>query len=217
MKRVDLTGRKFGRLTVVGYAASMPNGQLKWHCRCECGATRVVYGVHLNRGKTRSCGCYNNEVHSTLSGRSKGAASEYKTWSSMLNRCENPNAQEFDRYGARGIAVCDRWHDLECFLQDMGRRPSSKHSIDRINNNGDYEPGNCRWATRQTQQNNLRSNRIVSFGGKSLTVAQWARDVGCSWSVIFCRLERGWTVERALTQPVRVYRGAHAPQEDRPC
>lgn len=164
---IDLIGKEFGRLTVVSKGATDADGRPQWNCRCNCGQSAIVRGAYLRSGRTLSCGCLRIENavansraavkhgHASRDGRS----SEYKSWRAMLSRCENPKAAGYDRYGKRGISVCARWHDFSAFLADMGLKPSPKHSIDRFpNNDGNYEPGNCRWATRKDQEEN-KGNR----------------------------------------------------------
>jgi len=129
---------------------------------------------------------------------------EYSIWMNLRARCNNPKNNRYDSYGARGIKVCDRWMaDFVNFLEDMGRRPSKAHSIDRIDNDGNYEPGNCRWATRKEQCRNRRSSRFLEFNGQVKTAAEWAEEVGIEQSTLNLRLKYGWSVERALTQPLR--------------
>ena len=134
----------------------------------------------------------------------KTKSKTYKAWESMLQRCYQPSLQRYARYGGRGIGVCDQWrYSFYNFLQDMGEVPVGK-TLERINVNGNYEPSNCRWATKEEQANNRTSNRFLSHGGKRMTTAQWARATGIPSAVLRNRLHRGWTVERAITQPVRV-------------
>lgn len=121
---------------------------------------------------------------------------EYVCWTNMLHRCKSSN---YKYYAARGIRVCNRWMRFENFLTDMGRAPSKKHSIDRIDVNGDYEPGNCRWATNAEQGRNKRSNRLVSFDGKTMIVADWAKHLGISRDTLVWRLNSGWSLDRALS------------------
>lgn len=131
-------------------------------------------------------------------------SSEYSIWMNMRARCNNPRNTSYDRYGARGIRVCDRWEsDFLNFLEDMGRRPSPDHSIDRHDNDGDYTPDNCRWATRKEQCRNRRSSKFIEFRGHSKTVAEWAELIGVPPHIIHGRLSRGWTIHRALTFPNR--------------
>lgn len=129
---------------------------------------------------------------------------EHGIWRGMKARCHNPNGHDYERYGGRGIKVCDQWHNsFSAFYADMGPRPTPEHSIERINNAGDYEPGNCKWATINEQGCNKRNNRRLELNGKSLTVSQWCRLLGFSETVITMRLKRGWSVEQALTRPLR--------------
>jgi len=131
-------------------------------------------------------------------------SSEYSIWMNMRSRCKNPKNNRYHLYGARGITVCERWEtDFLNFLVDMGRRPSPAHSIDRIDNDGDYSPENCRWATRQEQSRNRRSSRFITHEGKRQTLADWAEEVGMSISALHARLKNGWPVSLALSAPLR--------------
>lgn len=122
----------------------------------------------------------------------------------MKMRCYNPNNGKFKNYGARGITICDRWRNsFEGFISDMGFRPSSKHSLDRIDNNGNYEPGNCRWSTNSNQCRNKRNNRVLTLGEKSQCALSWAEEIGMNYGTLIRRKQLGWTDERALTQPVK--------------
>jgi hypothetical protein len=133
---------------------------------------------------------------------------EYRAWVRMIQRCENSNGPEFPGYGGRGIRVCARWRDsFEAFREDMGPKPSAGHSLDRFpDQNGDYEPGNCRWATNKQQSRNTRSNRLLTFNGETHCLAEWAAVTGVNSMALRSRLRKGWAVERALTTPVKPYK-----------
>lgn len=172
-KRLALIGKRFSRLTVLGF----DNGhgsKAKTICHCDCGNETSVLVYHLKDGKTKSCGCLQREVsikRLTKHGHaSRGQRTpEYQCWTGMLRRCENQLHPSYKDYGGRGITVCGRWHTFELFLADVGKRPSSKHSLDRINNDGNYEPSNCRWATKQEQVDNRRTfGRIETFSNAEL-------------------------------------------------
>lgn len=173
---------------------------------CSCGAQKELWDSHVARGLTRSCGCLNREV---LAVRNRlkikhgmYGTPEYSAWVSVIQRCTNPKAQEYVHYGARGIRICDEWrHDFGGFYAHLGLRPSPKHSLDRIRNEGNYEPGNVRWAIPEVQQSNRRNNRWIEFNGVRKTVAQWSRELGVHSGTIQHRIEVGWPLEAALTTP----------------
>lgn len=131
------------------------------------------------------------------------ASSEYKIWTGMRQRCENPKHIKYKRYGGRWITVCERWKLFDNFLADMGFRPNICLSIERVNNNGNYEPGNCKWATRKEQQRNMASNHLIEFNGRSMTLVAWAEEVGLKPSVIHGRIWMGWTIKETLTTPLQ--------------
>lgn len=201
-------GQRFYRLTVVEERPHTVKHR-KWLCKCECGGEKVVLGVSLQSGATRSCGCLNRErvARITKHGNFRTGvkkSNEFSSWSSMRDRCNCHAATQFHLYGGRGIKICSRWDSFENFLADMGPCPSAKHSIDRFpDNNGNYEPGNCRWATDREQCNNKRNNRVIEFRGKRQTAAQWAEELGINVETLYCRLNKlGWSDSRALSTPV---------------
>lgn len=204
----DLTGQRFARLTVTSFAGYQKQADgysvATWHCTCECGGTTTVRAVHLRQGHTTSCGCYTREL-AALRNNVHGLYGHplYGTWAQMIQRCTNPNLKAYPSYGGRGITVCDRWrNDFAAFLADMGERPEGT-TLDRIDVDGDYEPGNCRWATATRQARNTRHNRWIEYGGARMTAADWADVLGLSATTLRSRLDHlGWPVERALTEGV---------------
>lgn len=205
---IDLTGKTFGRWTVIRRAENRGNSVM-FMCRCSCGTEREVRSGDLKNGSTVSCGCNNLELtikRSSKHGmakRSQKKPPEYGVWAGIVKRCENENCKDYKNYGGRGIKVCERWrHSFALFLSDMGQRPSSQHSIDRIDVNGDYEPSNCRWATNSQQANNRRHNRRIQVGNATMTASEAARAFGVHCMAIIGRIDRGWDVMRAITKPV---------------
>ena len=202
----NLTGQTFGRLTVISQGPSNRHKKATWNCRCICGEHITVVGNNLRSGNSQSCGCLHNELLSkqaTTHGLTEH--SDFKVWSGMIQRCTNSEYFQYYLYGGRGITVCSQWLNSPAqFFTDMGPRPSRNHSIDRENNDGNYTPENCRWATDLEQSNNTRRNRLLAFENEILTVAQWARKLDLPYSIIIGRLHRNWSVERTLTEPVKL-------------
>lgn len=205
-KAKDLVGEKYHRLTVVSrnYDPRENNSrEAYWNCLCDCGNTTVVRTASLSLGNTKSCGCLQREQTSkasTTHGMSNTV--EYHIWAGIISRCRNPSNNAYPRYGGRGITVCDRWlNSFENFYADMGPRPTPEHSIDRVNNDGNYEPGNCRWATDIEQANNKRNNIIVGESG--LTLAQIAAGSSIGYKNLHQRLSRGMCLEDALSTELR--------------
>lgn len=199
----DLTGSKFGRLTVLERAQN-ENKQVMWKCICEDGNQVTVRAQHLREGRIQSCGCLARQMTSARSTtHGKTQTVEHKAWSAMRDRCNNENNKEYHSYGGRGICVCAEWqHSFEHFLEDMGTRPFDKYSIGRIDNNGNYEKSNCRWENRLEQANNKANSLFLELDGTRLTQAQWSKRVGIGAGTLAMRLRYGWSIRRALTEPV---------------
>lgn len=192
------SGQRFGRLAVLTWDAE----RRRWRCRCDCGNDSLVSGSHLWDGSTKSCGCLKQETKSRRThGRSQ--TTEYRIWNGIRQRCENPRRRFYPAYGGRGIAVCEHWKSFANFYADMGPRPSARHTIERVDNSGNYEPTNCVWATRTNQARNRRSNRLVIFGGESRTLAEWVELADLPYPTVWARLLKGWPIARALITPVR--------------
>jgi len=208
MRFTDLTGQRFGRLMVLARAPNIKT-RVVFHCECDCGNKTIVDGYSLRSGLSKSCRCLakerasdRNKRHSACAGY--GKTPEYVVWSNMIQRCRDPNSTSYERYGARGITVCNRWNIFENFLVDMGEKPGSEFSIEREINSGNYEPDNCIWADRSRQARNKRSNRIVQFRGKSMCLADAVDMVGLPYHTVKARISKyGWSDEDALNTPIR--------------
>lgn len=199
MKRRDVIGVRFGRYVVL---SDEPNRKrIRYvRARCDCGVEKSVRVSSLVSGAIVSCGCYNREKL-TKHGRSDHKL--YPLWKAMFRRCERESDSEYHNYGKRGISVCEQWRSFDVFLNDVGDRPSSKHTLDRIDTNGNYEPSNVHWVTQKEQQRNRRNNRLIEFDGEVNCLAYWAEYYGLSVTTLWARLKKGWSVERALLTPLR--------------
>lgn len=219
-KFVDLSGQRFGRLTVIKrgeeYTDSNGSHRFKYLCLCDCGNYITVRPCHLKSGATRSCGCLHKEsaakqgiANTRHGGNRRNAPYEekrlYAIWSGMRQRCENPNCTKYPNWGGRGIAVCDEWHDFAKF-QDwaVSNGYDKELSIDRIDVNGNYQPDNCRWVTSVVQMNNQRANRRIEVSGETRTIAEWSRLVGIKQGTIASRIDNlGWSPEMAVCTPLK--------------
>ena len=202
----NLRGRTFGTLTVLEFDIKSSPERTRWVCRCACGEVKSVMTQNLLKGDVQSCGrgmCHPNAKHGGRINRDP----EYSAWCSIKQRCYSPTCPNFARWGGRGIKMCDQWlNNYEQFLADVGRKPSPDHTLDRRNNDGNYEPGNVRWVTATVQQNNKRTNRIVEFNGRKQSVGMWATEMGVHRNLILRRLNKGWSVQRAITEKPRTAR-----------
>lgn len=215
-KLIDITGRTYERLTVLRYVRiSDKSGKLRgrWLCVCTCGKKIKANSSDLRRGRTPSCGCLCREKIGRAN-RTHGMSRTkvYRAWTGMWVRCTNPKFLNYHLWGGRGITVCPRWFEFENFLADVGLPPTPKHSLDRFpNTNGNYEPGNVRWATRSEQANNCRDNHLVTFKGVTQSISLWAQATGIRPGLLYARLTKlGWSIERTLTEPPNPKRQAAA-------
>lgn len=192
----DLTGRTFGHWKVQGRGETRYT-RVHWICTCSCGIVKQVSGCHLVSGNSTNCGCSKPKGNASVRYKhGLTGTAEHKIWMSMRSRCSNPNNNHYHLYGGRGIFVCERWkNSFSFFLEDMGKRPSSQHSIDRIDTNGNYEPGNCRWATDKEQMRNTRRNLIVEFNGKLMPLVVAAELAGVNYDAAKWRVKNGYAVE----------------------
>lgn len=202
----NLIGEIFNRLTVKALSEERNStGLILWICECSCKnkTQTLVPTAFLRSGHTKSCGCLSDELtiqRSTTHNMSYSA--EYKSWSTMKNRCDNPNCDKYSYYGGRGISYASEWETFEGFFASMGFKPGPKYSLDRIDNNGPYCKENCRWATPKEQARNKRNNATITFQGKTQPIWKWAEILGTSSSVLRNRRSKKWSDDRIITQPI---------------
>lgn len=197
-----LVGKVFDRLTVVEELKERnKQGRYLYRCKCVCGNEVISADNNLTSGDTKSCGCKNIE---NITKHGMANSPEYKTWTRIKQRCLNPKNTSYKYYGAKGITVANEWvQSFDTFLKDMGRRPSDAYSIDRIDNTKGYSKENCRWATREIQDNNTSRNILLTYKGVTMNVTQWAKKLGMKPHSLQSRLYLGWSIERALTTPIK--------------
>ena len=205
LSATDRVGERHGRLVVLFRAENKvePSGatRAQWRCICDCGKGLTVTGHALAKGNTRSCGCLLRDTRKSEATHGMYRSAEYRIWKAMKQRCTNPSHGHYDRYGGRGITVCDAWMEFDGFFRDMGNRPEGA-TLERVDNDKGYEPGNVIWASRLAQANNRITNSKLEFRGRELTVAEWSRVTGLNSRAIAKRIASGWSVERALTEPL---------------
>lgn len=201
----QLKGKKFNKLTVLEFSHVSQKREACWKCQCECGNVCIATTTDLRKGHKKSCGCLKNEKsyrNSYKHGLSKTPL--YSIWLSMKDRCLNENNKYFNNYGSRGITVCDEWKDdfMNFYNWAIANGYSDNLSIDRIDVNGNYEPSNCRWATKKEQQNNKRDNVLITYKGKTKTLQEWADETGISRNTLMKRKRSGWNDEDIVSKPV---------------
>lgn len=208
---MDLTGKKFGRLTCIAYFPKDQNRSNGWLCRCECGNEKIVATADLKKGSTKSCGCLRRETTGAQA-RKHGLSHDkngrkprlYRIWKQMRQRCLNPNDSAYARYGGRGITICSEWDDYTIFHKwALANGYRDGLSLDRIKNGGKYSPENCRWADDFQQARNKRNTSYLTFRGKTKSLPEWAEIYGCSQGTLRSRLRLGWSIEQVLMTPVR--------------
>jgi hypothetical protein len=200
---IDLTGKKFNKLLVIKRAGVNRDGKALWECLCDCGKTTVTFSYRLKSGKTASCGCLQTEAlirRNTIHGFATVGhkCSEFNTWMNIKQRCYNPKNDRYTDWGGRGIKVCRRWlgkNGFINFMADMGPKPSKNHSIDRIDNDGNYTSSNCKWSTRKEQASNTSKNRWLSHNGTTMILTDWAKSLKCQESGIQYFLKKGKTMD----------------------
>lgn len=199
----EYIGKKSHLLTVIGLSDRRPSDKRQYlDCLCECGNTIRILPYQFKSGKVKSCGCLKKNSPAYIDGRTLNPL--YGLWKNMLGRCENPNHPKYYQYGKRGISVCKDWHDFWSFVEwseSVGGRPGG-YTLDRIDNNGNYCPENCRWATSSEQSINKSSNLNIEYNGVTKTLKEWSETLNISWDVLHNRLRKGWSVERAFTEKV---------------
>lgn len=199
-----MIGKLCGQLTIIGQATDQGK-QKRYLCLCSCGNTKTVQHSHLHSGHTKSCGCLKTKsIIDRLTTHGHSFSTTYKAWQNMKIRCNNKSHKSWPDYGGRGITVCGCWsRSFKSFLTDMGQKPDGME-LDRINNDGNYEQGNCRWTTHSINTRNRRSNVLITFNGTTLTLIEWSEKTGISFKALRHRIARGWTVERLLTQKMTI-------------
>jgi len=201
--KIDLTGQRFGKLVAISIEKKSDSStRTYWNCVCDCGGKRVVSNDHLRSGDVTDCGCARKHV-SRWSKHNMYNSRLYGIWSLMKERCCNPKRKEYPNYGGRGICVCEEWKEAKNFIEwSLNNGYSDELTIDRIDNNGNYCPKNCRWISRKEQMQNRRNNHYISFEGKTLTLTQLAKENGLTYSQLYKRLKLGWTLEKAISEPI---------------
>lgn len=208
LKAVDLTGKRFGKLFVIEIMRLEGKGEIFWKCVCDCGKETIVSGSNLKNGNTKSCGCIHSELlikRNTSHGFSQNE-SLYSVWRGIKSRCYCVNGVYYKNYGGRGIVVCDDWKNDYVMFRNWALENGYVKglSIDRIDNNGNYEPSNCKFSTRVEQANNTSKNRFILWEGKTQTIKQWSEEIGMKYTSLSQRINKcGWSIEKSFTTPIK--------------
>ena len=204
-KFVDLTGKKFGMLTVIKRAENTKDNKAMWYCLCDCGNHTIARANDITRGRKTSCGC---KIRSKIVSKENSWSRLYNTWHHMKDRCFRKKSKSYKDYGERGITVCDEWLKFEPFRDwALANGYRDDLTIDRIDVNGNYEPSNCRWITKSEQAGNRRDTITLTYKGRTQTLKQWSEETGIGRLSLVSRLNRGWTTEKIITTPITKKRG----------
>lgn len=207
MKQFDLSGMRFGNLKVIKlgdyYLDKSGDKRRKWICKCDCGNTKMALSNELKSGRIKSCGCLKHKPYHTTHGLSETRL--YRIWGNMKSRCNNPKVDCYENYGGRGISICEEWaNDFNKFYQwAMNNGYSDNLTLERINNDGNYMPSNCKWTTSKEQSRNKRVNVFITYNGRTMTQKDWSYELGGSPSLVSNRLRRGWSKEKAVSTPIQ--------------
>lgn len=201
----DITGLKFGKLTALKRVSNDKYGHAIWLCECECGNQISVLKSSLTTGRTRSCGClFKQTRHTAAKTHGQSKTRLFGVWVNMHERCENPHRKDWRYYGGKGVKVCDEWSEFTAFAEWATRNGYSDNlTIDRVDVNGGYNPDNCRWVSWEKQMNNTTRNRRITADGKTLTLAEWAKESGIKYRTLQWRLSHGWDERRSVIQVAR--------------
>lgn len=205
-KFIDITGKTFGKLTVLSRTVNSKHGASRWVCLCECGQKTIVISGDLKNGRTKSCGCLTITSNQARSTHKKCDTVEYQAWCDMKSRCLNNNHKSYKHYGGRGITIDKTWLSFATFLKDMGKKPSPNYSLDRIDNNKGYNKDNCRWVTIDIQNRNKTTTRLLTYNGKTLPLIDWVDEpevqkLKLAYNTLHNRLKKGWLDEEILSTP----------------
>jgi hypothetical protein len=197
----DLTNMRFGKLLAIEPIKKSYDRKYYWKCICDCGKNSLALSGNLIKGNSTSCGCARGNIGDLTRKHGMTKTRIFKIWTGVRKRCTNPKCKSYKNYGGRGIIISPKWDNFIDFYNDMKEGYADNLSLDRIDHNGNYEPGNCRWATSKTQNRNRRNNYIITHNNKSKTVAEWAEISGIHYSVITYRIKNGWDIEKAIFTP----------------